>query len=205
MNVKFRQLLEEGVSYAQEFGIDITVEEVIKRYSENHRFWHTLEHLEDVMLKIYYLLGNTITWNEYKILLVVAIFHDIVYDPKRKDNEEKSVEYMRSCIYGLSSMNVLRVSFPTIKEISDIILATKHHKSKERLSVIFNSIDTSVIDEPFQVLIEWEDGIYNEFKWVGKEEYKKGRLDFLENYALKNHPYNKNNLMKLIDYVNKKY
>jgi pantetheine-phosphate adenylyltransferase len=192
---EFKKILKKAVEIAKEFGFEISQELVIYHYSESHRHWHTPQHLYEMLQGITILLEeDMINLKEYKILMVAAIFHDIIYDTKRKDNEEQSVEYM------LSLLNRNVISEDVIK-IRDIIIDTKRHDSKEKLSKFFNQLDTSIVDAPFMELLDWEDKIWKEYKWFGWETYKEKRLDFLNNYALKNHPGNEGNLKKLIDYI----
>ena len=88
---KFRKMLLEMADIARSYGFDITPDEIMECWSQPHRYWHTPNHLNDIVLGIKELYkDNKIDEREYNILIVAAIFHDIVYDPKRNDNEEKS-------------------------------------------------------------------------------------------------------------------
>jgi hypothetical protein len=61
----------------------------------------------------------------------------------------------------------------------------------------------SIVERDFDQLLEWENGIHEEFKAYG-ESYKEGRLKFLES-LLDKYPHNTENLLKLVDWVKNNY
>jgi pantetheine-phosphate adenylyltransferase len=184
------------------YGIDMTKEELIRRWSEPHRHFHTLDHLNDVLRKIYTLYKNQKTkLRELHSLIIAAVFHDIIYDPKRTDNEEKSAALLeerrpKEKSLKLSSLN----SDLIIQTAKKIILDTKTHSAKSGIEKIFNDIDCSVMDGDLSELLDWEKKIYKEYSYVGFEKYKKSRIEFLENVIAKGHK-NKQNLIDLIEYI----
>lgn len=191
-----KSLLSNIVDISRSYGFDISIDTIIDRYSEPHRYWHTLNHLYVLVNGIKSLFEEKkIDKREYDILIIAAIFHDIVYDTKSKDNEEKSVEFMMSTFN--QEMN------EDIKKISDIILGTKTHDSKERLLKEFNELDTSILDASFIDMLDWENKIYKEFKWVGWSNYKKRRIEVLLE-LMKEHPDNSTNIKNLISFINNK-
>ena len=198
---KINKLLNNAVIIANKFGFDLTLDEIAARYSEDHRFWHTLKHLYDMLDGIEDIfLDKKINTKEYEILIMSAIFHDIIYDTKRTDNEEKSVDYMMS---KLIKKNLSWSQNEDIKKITTIILNTKTHDSKESLSKKFNKLDTLILDSQFIDMLDWENKIYKEFKWVGWKQYKKKRIQFLLR-SIKDHTHNVINIKNLIDYINNK-
>lgn len=191
---RFKELLYEAVKIARSYGFNITPEIILERYNEPHRYWHTPEHLNDLFENINELYENSeITYEEYEILLISTIFHDIVYDPKRNDNEEKSVEYM---------MSTYTENDCPIDKIKEIIIGTKTHISNDPLSIIFNKLDANILDSSFGDMLDWENKIYKEYEWAGQEKYKKGRIEFLQK-SIKYHPHNSQNIRQLIDYLEK--
>ena len=205
---ELKKLLTYAVKIARSFGFDISVVDVVKCYSEPQRYWHIIEHLYDVIIGIEELYNQKkIDEREYHILLIAAIFHDIVYDPKRKDNEEKSVEYMMSKYnkdiidhkYAVSDWRIEE----DIKKISDVIIGTKTHDAEDGLRKKFNKLDTWILDAQFIDMLDWENKIYNEFKWAGWKKYKKARISFLLS-CIKTHTHNVLNIKNLIDYLDKK-
>src|SRR5262245_53040578 len=64
-------------------------DDLVKRHSEPHRHYHTLEHVAEV-LKVVGRLSKYAT--DPNAVLLAAWFHDAVYDPKAKDNELQSAD-----------------------------------------------------------------------------------------------------------------
>ena len=62
--------------------------DVINAYDEPHRFYHTLEHIEDVLKQL--LNADLLKHDE---LFLAAVFHDIIYNPQSNTNEEDSAEF----------------------------------------------------------------------------------------------------------------
>jgi hypothetical protein len=62
----------------------------------------------------------------------------------------------------------------------------------------------SIVERDFDQLLEWENGISEEYKGYDKVVYKNGRLKFLES-LMNNYPNNTENLLKLVDWIKTKY
>ena len=62
-------------------------EELVGRYAEPHRRYHTLAHLEAVLDLVDEFAGEA---DDPDLVRLAAWFHDAVYDPQRDDNEERS-------------------------------------------------------------------------------------------------------------------
>jgi predicted metal-dependent HD superfamily phosphohydrolase len=203
---KAENILKEAISIARTYGFDITVEWVLKHWNGPNRFWHTPEHLFNMLVGIKELKDNHICKeNEYNILVISALFHDIIYDTKKEDNEEKSVDLMLSTINNQIVDNSVHISEKRIKEDIDkiihIILATKIHNNNDEICKKFNDLDTNILDARFIDMLDWENKIRQEYKWIEHKEYKKKRIKFLLG-QIKSHPDNTVNIKKLINYIN---
>lgn len=189
-----------AVNLINQFGIDITEFEVRNRYSERQRHFHTTEHLDDVLSQIFDINFDN---EEYLFSMIIAgIFHDIVYDPRRKDNEEKSIELLETYIGIYDDTNTDGFN-NIIDKSEEIILATKNHDNKNKLCTIFNKIDCSVLDKHYQDLLIYEEQIRKEYTFVDYENYKPERIKFLKS-VISEHPDNIENLNKLIEYIENK-
>lgn len=188
--------IPRAVKLVNDYGIDITEAEVRERWSEPHRYFHTTEHLNDVLGQIFDYYNCS---EDLPIMVVVGIFHDIVYDPQRKDNEEKSAELLMS--YSKTGMSLWLGN--NIENAKKLILATKTHDKIHELIANFNKFDCSILDRGFSDLLKWEEQIYKEYEFAG-ELYKDRRIKFLE-LSIPDHMENLENLNRLIKYIKRLY
>jgi hypothetical protein len=70
--------------------IDPTFEDVHKHYAEPGRFYHTLDHVMDVLATVESLASHARHLNVVKL---AAWLHDVIYDSRLPDNEERSAHY----------------------------------------------------------------------------------------------------------------
>jgi pantetheine-phosphate adenylyltransferase len=167
--------------------IRMSQEEILQRWREPHRAYHTCDHLDDLLQQIRAISKNHITDKYREMLLLTAIFHDIVYDPRRKDNEERSAQ--------LLLQNA--PENPEIQYIVSIIRDTKTHVPRSPLSHIFCELDMSIVRKPLPDLLQWESGIRHEYNHVPKFLYIIGRVRFLRQ-MIKRYPENTEALRLLI-------
>ncbi|MCS6820593.1 MAG: adenylyltransferase/cytidyltransferase family protein [Microscillaceae bacterium] len=175
----------------QQFGIN-QLEELLQAWSEPHRYYHTLTHLQNLLTNIDLLKAKqAITQQEYAILVMAAFFHDIVYNPKRQDNEPQSVEFLRQ-----------RASpHPDLDTICQIILDTQTHQPNSYLSELFIELDMKIVAKgDFQALLQWEKAIMKEYQYLDYGLYLTERKLFLEQ-LITQYPQNAYNLRALIDYL----
>lgn len=176
------------------WNIKCDIKTILSMWNESHRHYHTLDHLNDIIDQIN---ENKSKFDEmeYEKLLLTAIFHDCVYDPMSSQNEEKSANFLLECAIDKKNEDIL--------EIYDAIIDTKNHDSDTELAEVFNQFDMNIVERNFDELLEWENGIYEEFKIVG-DIYKENRLLFLES-LLDKYPNNTENLLNLINWVKVNY
>lgn len=175
--------------------INVSVATLLEKWNEPHRHYHNQEHLDSLLQQIER-DRDKMTAQEYEQLVLTALFHDIVYDVLRNDNEEQSAAYFLS-VCGEKDAQPVR-------EIYDAIIATKTHEPVNGIAAVFNRYDMSIVEGSLDELLRWEEGIYQEYKVFGKDVYQKGRLQFLSSLPEK-YPANAVNLVLLIEVVKKKY
>jgi pantetheine-phosphate adenylyltransferase len=163
------------------YAIEVTIEDVLKLWNAPHRRYHTERHLRDLLEQIS--AYPNLSQKDQDILMLAALFHDIIYEPRRSDNEERSAQFL---------LDVSKHS-PHITHVVQLIHDTKHHVPSSPLSAIFCQMDMSIVHAPYETLLEWEDGIRYEYGHLPWKDYKERRIAFLESicelhenaYALK--------------------
>lgn len=177
------------------WNIRCDVNTLLSMWNESHRHYHNLNHLNDLIQQINE-NKSKFTEKEYEKLMLTALFHDCVYEPKSSTNEEDSAKFLMECSVDKSDSDIL--------DVKQMILDTKSHTSTTYLSESFNKFDMSVVERGFDQLLEWETGISEEFSVFPKAQYKEGRIKFLES-LLDKYPHNTENLLKLVDWVKNNY
>ena len=175
------------------WNIKCDVNTLLSMWNESHRSYHSLDHLNDIINQINE-DKSKYSEKEYEKLLLASLFHDCIYDTSSDTNEEDSSNFFLECCVDKNS---------DILEICKMINDTKNHESSTPLSEAFNNYDMNIVERDFDSLLEWEKGIYQEYKSYGNA-YKGGRLKFLES-LMDNYPQNTENLLKLVDWVKNNY
>ena len=87
-----------------------------------------------------------------------------------------------------------------LKDVYQAILDTKTHTSSSPLSEKFNKYDMNIVERDYDSLLKWEEGIRKEYSMYSDDEYKDGRVKFLES-LLDKYVHNSANLDKLIRFI----
>lgn len=176
--------------------------ELIARYNEPHRFYHNIFHINDM-------LNITMGCRSSNVGIVNLIiwYHDAIYDPTRKDNEEKSAEL---AIEQLKN----HLTTEDVDYVASGILLTKHQFSSNLLTTDMSI----VIDADLYILShDWcytayARAIRKEYSHCSDSQYIAGRKQFLEKMLLKKSYYGlftqrndkaKKNMQMELDYLNK--
>lgn len=108
--------------------------------------------------------------------LALAVWgHDLVYDPRKHDNEERSAEVFDNWLQTQDAPEELR------KQIRTLILATRHtsppYSHEEALLV---DADLSILAAPAEEFQAYEEGIRQEYAHVPALLYRAGRRRVLQ-------------------------
>lgn len=150
------------------------------RWNEPHRVYHNQEHLEEILG----LIEKSSEILAHDALVLCAFFHDAVYDPKSKTNEEDSFALFETmCIKKSPSKEML----PLLEEVGYMILDTKDHTKKPHsvTSAKFLELDLNgLINGSLSRMILDEKKLFREFGFVDYSIYKKSRKElFLDRFA----------------------
>ena len=153
--------------------IDQIFEFLVEKYSETHRAYHNLGHIN-------YLLGEaeTIEFEDFDSVYFAIWFHDVIYEPKKSDNE---IESAKLAVKLLQDLNLTQL---IITKVEQIILATQKH-SAENLAAdgkIFLDLDLSILGATPVIYQQYSQAIREEYSYVLEILYRQGRKQVLENF-----------------------
>jgi pantetheine-phosphate adenylyltransferase len=153
-----------------------SVREVAARWCERQRFWHGPDHLRVMTEEIEAMPSG----KDRDILLLAAIYHDAIYDPRAPNNEEKSAALLLA--HAADPEN------STITEAAEIIMASKWSKPPETaLGRRFFELDSRRLagDCALGERLQYERAIFREYQWATWTVYREKRRKFLEGWAEK--------------------
>ncbi len=147
-------------------------DELIRRYGEPHRAYHTLDHIQDCLLQ----LDQVRDLAEHADEVEMALWcHDVIYDPRAADNE------LQSAAWGEKILTEGGVSAEVIARVQDLILATRHHTLPDRPdAALMVDIDLSILGRPPAEFDRYDAAIRQEYQWVPEAPYREARAKALE-------------------------
>ena len=149
---------------------EIVYEELVSRYSEKSRHYHTLNHISKSLGRVDE--GKP----KNKLALYMAIFfHDVIYDPVKNDNEEKSAEYFKK----VAAENTVKSEI--IDRTVGLIMATKHIEKPDNYdAMLICDIDLAELGKDYGHFENNNILIRKEFEMYSDEEYNQGRMEFMK-------------------------
>ena len=154
-------------------GVEV-FDELIARYSEPHRAYHTLQHLDECFDKLRELERDAAHLGEIEVALW---FHDAIYEVRQKDNEARSADW------ALAVAIAAGVAADAAKRIHALVMCTVHDAvPSEEDQRILVDVDLSILgaDEPrFQ---EYERQIRQEYAWVPEDVFRARRGQVLAQF-----------------------
>lgn len=157
-------------------GTDPAFADLVARYGEPTRHYHTLDHIRAVLDHVEAL------WPDApQALALAAWLHDVVYDSRADDNEERSADYTRALLPTLG------VAESTIDETARLILLTRSHETgpDDRAGQTLLDADLAILAAHETTYDAYADAIRREYAWVPDSDYRAGRRLVLERFLIR--------------------
>ncbi|MCE3295295.1 MAG: hypothetical protein K0R65_1009 [Crocinitomicaceae bacterium] len=146
--------------------------EIEQHYSEAGRHYHTMSHLEHLYEELSVVKNNISDWDT---VLFSLFYHDVIYDPTAKDNEEKSAE--------LAEKRLLETGFPeerTARCMNQILATKKHEMSADPDANYFTDADLSTLAFDWENYRVYMQNVRREYAVYADVLYNPGRKKVLE-------------------------
>jgi predicted metal-dependent HD superfamily phosphohydrolase len=143
-------------------------------YSAPGRFYHDQSHLDDCLRQLESIDG--LSKRERRLLRWAILWHDVIYDPPRSDNEELSAERARRELVNCG------VASADADEVARLILLTKSHRAEatDRLGALLVSIDLSILGSEPERYRAYSEAVHKEYAHLPDEAWRSGRAAVLE-------------------------
>lgn len=150
-------------------------EEVRQAHQAAGRHYHNLVHIVSLLDWIGQLeldpdLAQRLVWT--------ALYHDLVYDTRRTDNEAASAE-----IAG-EDMRAMEIPDREINWVTECIRRTSGHQGNgaDDGMRLFLDLDLLVLGAPEPIYLKYAAAIRMEYGWVPEQAYKEGRSRVLHHF-----------------------
>ncbi len=154
--------------------IDELWSEIETNYSIKKRHYHTLAHIENLLLQL-----NEIKYeiNDWDTILFTLFYHDVVYNALKNDNEDRSADFAR--------MRLKKLSVPElqIENCANQIIATKKHLlSLDNDTNYFLDADLSILGADWKTYLTYAQQVRREYAIYPDLIYKPGRKKVLQHF-----------------------
>jgi predicted metal-dependent HD superfamily phosphohydrolase len=153
--------------------VDMLFAELMRRYSEPHRHYHTLEHVDACLTWLDWMAGSARRPAEVALSLW---FHDAVYHPGRNDNERASAELARHVLGGMGA------PIAAVERVAASIAATEHHRAVSSDGALVVDLDLSILGAEPHAYDEFERRVREEYVLVPIDPYRRGRERVLRGF-----------------------
>jgi predicted metal-dependent HD superfamily phosphohydrolase len=156
-----------GACYVPDFS------DIVARYSESHRAYHTLEHLLGCLRWL--AVGQGLAERPLEVELAL-FYHDVVYAPLRIDNEKRSAELF------LAHAQASHLPAGPTARIVVLIEGTALHRAHDADGALLNDIDLAVLGSSPRQFARYEEQIREEHGQVDERVFRTGREQILKSF-----------------------
>ncbi|MBD3638590.1 MAG: hypothetical protein HUJ25_14650 [Crocinitomicaceae bacterium] len=170
-----KRWLELGLKYCEDNALlDRRWNSLKDAYSDSKRYYHNLQHLS-------FMFNEFDQQKEFvndPIAFQYAIYyHDIIYNVRRKDNEQKSAALAKK------QLTEINVPVKSIEKCYDLIVATHLHELSEDVDTnLLIDIDMAILGQPWEVYKTYAKNVRKEYGIYPTIMYKKGRRQALQHF-----------------------
>jgi len=165
--------------------------ELLRRYAEPHRAYHTAQHLEECRDAFEQARAGA---EDAGAVQIALWFHDAIYDTHRSDNEDRSADWAVRVLAGAGAASGLQES------VRSLIRATTHNTAPgSRDAALTADIDLSILGSVPARFDEYERQVRREYAWVPEFAFRRARARILRELLARPRIYFTDSLHDLLD------
>ena len=148
-------------------------DQLLAHYVEPQRHYHTLQHISECLREFDEARGLA---KEPNLIEFAIWFHDVIYDPRAHDNEERSAQFAVDCLRAAAAPS------NDVARVRQLVLATKHHVANSDDESLLIDIDLSILGQSPERFSEYERQIRDEYSWVPADVFSEKRAEVLQRF-----------------------
>ncbi len=169
-----------------------TVDLLISKYSERHRFYHNLSHIHSLLCQAENFKNKFV---DYQAVRLAVWFHDAIYEPQSQINE---IESARLAVESLTELKFPRAE---IKKVEKMILATQKHDAfgLDTDGKLFLDLDLGILGAKTVVYKKYAKAIRQEYAFAPESLYRHKRRIVLESFLKSEFIYYTDEMRELLE------
>lgn len=146
------------------------IERIIEEYTHVDRYYHTLDHIIYALNTAWRIAGG----RDIRTVEFAIFFHDFVYNPQRKDNEEASADVAWKALVEMGFGDKV------IQPVRRYIEVTKSHNPLCWEEAVMCDADMAILAAPQETYWNYAEGVELEYYHLTEDQWFKGRGDWIE-------------------------
>ncbi|CAN5746147.1 hypothetical protein BH24ACT6_BH24ACT6_18880 [soil metagenome] len=159
-------------------------DEVCSAHLEVGRVYHGLRHVTWVVRHVVTLCGE-VTANDIGAIVAAAFFHDIVYEPTRNDNEERSAR--------VAAARLTDLGWPDdrVRTVARVVRVTQRHLpgDEDIDAMVLCDADLTVLGTSPEDYVAYTSGVRREYRHVDDDAWRTGRTHVLHAFLARDSIY----------------
>lgn len=167
---------------ASDEAIEVAFQDVVARYGEHQRRYHTFAHVLDVLGTLDELFADPVSPEiataDRRAIRAAGWFHDVVYDPTQPDNEARSAQHARD------TLTALGLGTEAVEEVARLIELTAGHEVADGdvNGMLLADADLAILGAAPDRYERYTGEIRAEYAHVPDEQFRRGRALVLESF-----------------------
>ena len=167
---------------------DRHIDSLLGRYAEPHRQYHTATHVM-LVLRDLHDAARAVSVQPSAEVLAAALYHDVIYDPRADDNEERSANL------AANHLSDVGWSYTRCRSVTALVIATAGHlvqrdPADDNDSDAADAVDTALLlDADLAILgadpgayLAYVNGVRAEYSHVDDDQWRSGRTAVLRRF-----------------------
>ena len=148
--------------------------EIEKNYTKKKRHYHTLLHLENLLVQLLEVKDKIDSW---ETVLFTLFYHDIIYNSLKFDNEEQSAKLAEKRMGQIDVPNQIILNC-----VSQILATKKHNENLNSDTNYFTDADLSVLGQDLETYNSYSQNVRKESSIYPDLIYNPGRKKVLKHF-----------------------
>jgi len=166
-------------------------EDLLARYREPHRHYHTVVHLDDCLAQAQQVRTQFQQAGEVEFALW---FHDAIYDTRKSDNEQRCADWARQSAVAAG------VNAAAADRIHALILSTRHAALPlDPDAALLIDIDLSILGAEAARFDAYETEVRSEYHWVPMFLFNLKRKQLLREFLARPHIYSSSEYQRRLE------